>query len=172
MFFVQWTRPAHFRLLSRQKEQFKVNEFVIYVSSRTKKGKIPLSTLARFLLTVGLVLIFSNNMSKPRSCYFQQTIKKATRGMQVLHSLPGQSSGCHLLIPFLKRLILLTSFSLSGIKFHILGLRFDTLFIIVVTTIYSCKSKMMGISKIIMNLSNANRPCISSVNMFLYTLNN
>ena len=51
--------------------------------------------------------------------------KNPTRGIQVLHSLHGQISGCHLLISFLKELRLLSSFSLSGTKFHSGGPRFD-----------------------------------------------
>ena len=38
-----------------------------------------------------------------------------------------QNSGCHLLISFLKELILLLCFSLSGTKFQIIGPRFDIL---------------------------------------------
>ena len=53
--------------------------------------------------------------------------KKPTRGIQLLQNLHGQILGCHLLILFLKELILLSSFSLSGVKFHILGQRFDML---------------------------------------------
>ena len=49
---------------------------------------------------------------------------RPTYGIQVLHSLHGQFSGFHFLIPFLKVRMSTSCFSLSGTKFHILGLKF------------------------------------------------
>ena len=53
--------------------------------------------------------------------------KRPTPGILVLHSLQKENSDCHLLISCLKELIQLSLFTLSGIKFHILGPKFDLL---------------------------------------------
>ena len=53
--------------------------------------------------------------------------KRPTPGILVLHSLQKENSDCHLLISCLKELIQLSTFTLSGIKFHILGPTFDLL---------------------------------------------
>ena len=83
--------------------------------------------------------------------------KNPTQGIQVLHSLPGHISGCHFLISFFKELVLLSSFSLSGINFK------QNLYL---------RQKSDG------DFSNHNEfvlhnksPCISSLDMLLCTLN-